>query len=273
MLGKPCLYPQQKSSLRMDNSLISSSPHTDEVQYLWLGLLRFMVFIVLPATTAKPAPEDNSRPDPRLSPSQHLRAQYATRHPLSPEPTVRTNDLIFGLHGFVLSAITYSQFWPQLWGWKRLAGVQRQASRTTLGLISGSLLALLIICIMVLANHDNGNNWKWIDVVLSNIHRKSTTGWSISQVLLDFIGGILSLAQLVIDSALQADWSGLLGNPVKLGLANTSLLFDIIFMTQHYILYGDVGKVVQQEDDVSGDPVNSSRRETDPLLHPSNDGR
>lgn len=60
------------------------------------------------------------------------------------------------------------------------------------------------------------------------------------QIQLDFVGGVLSLLQLVIDSSLQADWSGLAGNPVKFGLANISLAFDIIFMIQHYILYGPV---------------------------------
>lgn len=47
----------------------------------------------------------------------------------------------------------------------------------------------------------------------------------------------MSIAQLVIDSSLQSDWSGLTGNPAKLGLANISIVFDIIFMVQHYVLY------------------------------------
>lgn len=75
---------------------------------------------------------------------------------------------------------------------------------------------------------------------ISNYRRKSTVGWAIGQVLLDFGGGILSLVQLVIDSALQNDWSGLTGNPMKLGLANVSILFDVLFMVQHYVLYGPV---------------------------------
>ena len=41
----------------------------------------------------------------------------------------------------------------------------------------------------------------------------------------------------MIDSSLQNDWSGITGNPVKLGLANVSIVFDVIFMVQHYILY------------------------------------
>jgi len=78
---------------------------------------------------------------------------------------------------------------------------------------------------------------KYIPQAWVNYKRKSTSGWSIGQILLDFAGGIMSIAQLVIDSSLQADWSGLTGNPVKLGLGNVSIFFDIVFMTQHYILY------------------------------------
>ncbi len=78
---------------------------------------------------------------------------------------------------------------------------------------------------------------KYIPQAWANYQQKSTTGWSINQVLLDVIGGVLSIAQLVIDSSLQSDWSGLTGNPVKLGLGNISILFDILFMVQHYLLY------------------------------------
>lgn len=67
---------------------------------------------------------------------------------------------------------------------------------------------------------------------------------------MDFVGGILSIAQLVIDSSLQRDWSGITGNPVKLGLGQTAIVFDIIFMLQHYVLYRNAGKV-KQDGDVS----------------------
>lgn len=56
-------------------------------------------------------------------------------------------------------------------------------------------------------------------------------------MLLDFAGGWLSLAQLLIDSALENDWSGVTGNPVKFGLGNITIVFDVIFMLQHYVLY------------------------------------
>jgi cystinosin len=77
------------------------------------------------------------------------------------------------------------------------------------------------------------------------------------------------MLQLLIDSSLQADWSGLTGNPVKFGLANISLLFDIIFITQHYVLYGAVeekGERERREASANQDLQN----EHDPLLTRSN---
>lgn len=78
--------------------------------------------------------------------------------------------------------------------------------------------------------------------VITNFRNKSTNGWSIEQILLDFIGGILSIAQLGIDSYLQHDWSGITGNPVKFALGNLAIIFDIIFMVQHYYLYAGARK-------------------------------
>lgn len=68
-----------------------------------------------------------------------------------------------------------------------------------------------------------------------NYKRKSTAGWSIWQILLDFAGGIMSIFQLLIDSSLQNDWSGISGNLVKFLLGNVSIFFDIIFCVQHYM--------------------------------------
>ncbi|QDS71062.1 hypothetical protein FKW77_008717 [Venturia effusa] len=189
-----------------------------------------------------------------------IQRQYAYRHPLSPETTVRFNDFVFAAHGALLCVITYSQFFPAIWKFK--VGARQRASSVVLGIFWGSILGVAFIAILVRTRGKDGGNdpagWAWIDVIYSfgyvklictvfkycpqvyvNYKRKSTKGWSIDQILLDFTGGVLSLAQLLIDSALQADWSGLTGNPVKLGLSNVSMLFDIIFITQHYILYPD----------------------------------
>ena len=52
---------------------------------------------------------------------------------------------------------------------------------------------------------------KYIPQVYINYKLKSTVGWAIGQIVLDFAGGILSISQLFIDASLQADWSGITG--------------------------------------------------------------
>ncbi|KAJ0421877.1 PQ loop repeat-domain-containing protein [Aspergillus carlsbadensis] len=187
-----------------------------------------------------------------------IRGQYAARHPQSEEPTVRFNDFAFALHAVVLSFLVYTQFWPSIWGFK-VSRFQR-VSRPILGLFWGSFVAIAVVVFIVLAKSpDNGyepSNWAWIDVIYAlsyvklvitvvkyvpqawvNYKRKSTRGWSIVQILLDLTGGVLSLVQLIIDSAFQDDWSGVTGNPIKLLLSNVTIFFDLIFVIQHYVLY------------------------------------
>ena len=99
----------------------------------------------------------------------------------------------------------------------------------------------------------------------ANYNRKSTVGWSIEQILMDLLGGVLSIAQLVIDSGLQGDWSGITGNPVKLGLGNISILFDLIFIVQHYILYKGAGQVDEDESEAEGE--NLLDRSEEAVIH------
>lgn len=54
---------------------------------------------------------------------------------------------------------------------------------------------------------------------------------------MDFSGGLLSFLQLFIDSISTNNYSGFYGNYVKLLLSVISVLFDIIFIIQHYVLY------------------------------------
>lgn len=100
---------------------------------------------------------------------------------------------------------------------------------------------------------------KYIPQVLTNYRNRSTAGWSIAQILLDFMGGILSISQLSIDSYLQRDWSGITGNPVKLALGNVSICFDVIFIVQHYVIYAGKGKHDEENpllvDDEDGERV------------------
>lgn len=82
---------------------------------------------------------------------------------------------------------------------------------------------------------------KYAPQLIHNTRNRSTKGWDIRQILFDFSGGLLSIAQLGIDSYLQHDWSGVTGNPVKFFLGNVSMFYDLLFMGQHYCLYRDDG--------------------------------
>ncbi|KAL2863920.1 putative L-cystine transporter [Aspergillus lucknowensis] len=198
-----------------------------------------------------------------------VRRQYAARHPLSEEPTVRFNDFAFALHAVILSFLVYTQFWPSIWGFK-ISRFQR-VSKPIAGLFWGSLAAVAVVVCIVLAKSSDGGyeplTWAWIDVIYAlsyvklvitvvkyvpqawvNYKRKSTRGWSIVQILLDLTGGVLSLVQLVLDSAFQNDWGGFTGNPIKFLLSNVTIFFDLVFVIQHYILYRDA------EDSDKGNP-------------------
>ena len=65
------------------------------------------------------------------------------------------------------------------------------------------------------------------------------------------------MVQLVLDSyGSGGGWEGvatsLADNPGKLGLAGVSLFFDAVFIVQHYVLYGPVNPL-WQEDEVDSD--------------------
>lgn len=112
--------------------------------------------------------------------SPEIRSQYRARHSVSPEPTVRINDLAFGALGLSMSVVTYTQFWPRLWRWEHKSGVRRHVNSITMGIIWGSALAILTTILIVVAKGDAGDarGWAWIDVVCRmcsalrrNLHR------------------------------------------------------------------------------------------------------
>ena len=80
---------------------------------------------------------------------------------------------------------------------------------------------------------------KYLPQVYLNWKRKSTDGWSLENVLLDLTGGTLSLLQETLNSVAlgQPFFEPGAFNAVKFILSITSILFDSIFLFQHYVLY------------------------------------
>lgn len=82
---------------------------------------------------------------------------------------------------------------------------------------------------------------KYLPQVYLNWKRKSTVGWSIHNIVLDFSGGSLSLIQNLIDSingqSVISDGPQYALNFVKYAISIIAMFFDIIFVVQHFCLY------------------------------------
>jgi len=189
--------------------------------------------------------------------NQRVREDDATRNGGELPDLVKLNDVFFALHALVLTTVTLGQMY-----WFSPSPVLSPTVRISVAI---TFLALLLASIEVLArnirwNPDGDfishNLWTWlgfclltsfvklavtlvkyIPQALLNYKRKSTEGWSIGNIVLDFSGGMLSFAQLVVDASAKGDYSLITDNPVKLGLSFVSIGFDILFMVQHYWLY------------------------------------
>ena len=177
--------------------------------------------------------------------SSSVRAQYAAAHGGS-LPAVQLNDVFFGLHAVFATLVTLAQMALYERGGQSvslparallaalLLAIAVAAALAAAGTIS-TLEALLTLSYLKLVV----SLTKYVPQAVLNWRRRSTVGWSIHNVLLDFAGGLLSVSQLMLDCLVTGDWTGAIGDPVKFGLGFTSMVFDVIFMVQHYALYPD----------------------------------
>lgn len=158
-------------------------------------------------------------------------------------------DLVFALHAFALASVQLSQIFIY--------------DRGTQGSINKLWIIFLIACYLAVFvdwgidvfSHPLPNSAntilmmgyakaaitfvKYLPQVYLNWKRQSTVGWSLENVMLDLTGGSLSLTQEILNSvALDKPFfePGAF-NAVKFMLSITSILFDSIFLFQHYVLY------------------------------------
>ena len=75
---------------------------------------------------------------------------------------------------------------------------------------------------------------KYLPQFYWNYKRKSTVGWSIINILLDMTGGLFSFLQMGLEAIFGEDVEI---NPVKLILGIMVVIYDILFIIQHYCLY------------------------------------
>ncbi|XP_026671162.1 cystinosin homolog isoform X2 [Ceratina calcarata] len=171
--------------------------------------------------------------------------QYFSRYPKGLNP-VQVNDIFFALHATFATVITIVQCFIYETGSQRVS--------TTARIIHGIFAIFISICLLLAIIQTI--EWlqflyycsyvklsitliKYVPQAFYNYKRKSTVGWSIGNIFLDFTGGILSMLQMILNAYNYDDWDSIFGDPTKFGLGFFSVAFDIFFIIQHYVLYRD----------------------------------
>jgi len=177
-----------------------------------------------------------------------VQGQYFALHPRGINP-VQLNDVVFSMHGVLITLLTIAQCFIYDRGGQRVSlvacvlcgGAWLVSSVAVIATLSNVIT--LLTCLYFFAYIKLGTTLiKYVPQAYMNYRRKSTEGWSIGNVLLDFTGGVLSLAQMMLLNYISGDWSSIFGDPAKFGVSVFSLLFDVLFMVQHYGLYRDVSE-------------------------------
>eukprot|EP00088_Acartia_fossae_P009114 TRINITY_DN14403_c0_g1_i1.p1 TRINITY_DN14403_c0_g1~~TRINITY_DN14403_c0_g1_i1.p1 ORF type:complete len:402 (-),score=58.95 TRINITY_DN14403_c0_g1_i1:157-1362(-) len=172
-----------------------------------------------------------------------IQDEYFDNNPQGVNP-VQANDVFFAIHAVFACIITIIQC-------KIYQRGSQRVSRICIGILIVIFLFLGISLICSLAGVLTWLNLlyfcsyvklgitliKYIPQAYMNYRRKSTVGWSIGNILLDFTGGALSILQMILISYNNNDWGSIFGDPTKFGLGFFSILFDVLFIVQHYCLY------------------------------------
>ncbi|GBP27608.1 Cystinosin homolog [Eumeta japonica] len=175
--------------------------------------------------------------------SKEIQTQYFSRHPRGLNP-VQLNDVFFSLHAAFATLVTIVQCF--------LYEREDQRVSTT----GRSILGVFWVVVAVSAGLAAGGVVMWLDFLYycsyiklcitlikyvpqayMNYKRKSTVGWSIGNIFLDFVGGALSILQMVLNAYNYDDWVSFFGDATKFGLGLFSLVFDVFFILQHYVFY------------------------------------
>ncbi|XP_035508841.1 cystinosin isoform X2 [Morone saxatilis] len=173
----------------------------------------------------------------------YIKEEFLKRNPNGINP-VSANDVFFSLHAVLLCLVYVTQAAVYERGGQRV-------SWTALFLLLIGWTFALISLFVAVARQITWLDYlyyfsyiklavtliKYVPQAYMNYKRQSTEGWSIGNVLLDFTGGTLSILQMILQSYNNDEWRLIFGDPTKFGLGLFSVVFDILFMTQHYCLY------------------------------------
>eukprot|EP00300_Choanocystis_sp_HF-7_P008830 c16132_g1_i2.p1 GENE.c16132_g1_i2~~c16132_g1_i2.p1 ORF type:complete len:254 (+),score=46.71 c16132_g1_i2:27-764(+) len=145
-------------------------------------------------------------------------------------------DILFAAHALVCCIVTGIQCLIYERGGQRVSALGKF-------MLGGAVVGLSINSLL-LVRHVESAHWfaeqlgmtkvaisfgKYLPQAWLNYTRKSTVGWSIHNILLDFTGGFFSILELCIDASFNG-WTS--DNIPKLSLGLISAGFDVFFMLQ-----------------------------------------
>lgn len=175
--------------------------------------------------------------------SPTIQRQYHEKYGFQEMIPVAANDVAFSAHAVALTAFTLFQVLIYERG-------NQKVSKTCTAITTAVLASAVVCLIIAWPKH----SWLWlisvfntIQVIMTaikyipqaimNFRRKSTVGWSIGNILLDLLGGILNFGQMGVQSIDQDTLVNFYGNIGKTLLSLEVVFFDLIFIFQHYVLY------------------------------------
>ncbi|KAM5273173.1 cystinosin [Ctenodactylus gundi] len=173
----------------------------------------------------------------------YIQEQFLLKYPNGVNP-VENNDVFFSLHAVALTLIVIIQ----------CCLYERGGQRVSWPAVGFLALAWLFAFITMVVAAVGVTTWlqflfcfsyiklavtllKYFPQAYMNFYYKSTEGWSIGSVFLDFTGGSFSLLQMFLQSYNNDQWTLIFGDPTKFGLGIFSIFFDVVFFVQHYCLY------------------------------------
>ncbi|XP_045842297.1 cystinosin isoform X2 [Meles meles] len=172
-----------------------------------------------------------------------IKEQFFLKYPNGVNP-VDSNDVFFSLHAVALTLVVMVQCFLYEQG-------NQHVSWPTISFLVLSWVFVLITMILAAVGVITWLQFlfcfsyiklavtlvKYFPQAYMNFYYKSTEGWSIGNVLLDFTGGSFSLLQMFLQSYNNDQWTLIFGDPTKFGLGIFSIFFDVVFFIQHFCLY------------------------------------
>jgi cystinosin len=194
-----------------------------------------------------------------------VQQQYREKYGETELIPVAPSDVAFSIHAVILTSFTLYQVAIYDRG-------DQKASQTAVGLTAIAWGSAVIFLFIAWPKGD----WLWlvscfniIQLIFTSIKyipqayfnytRKSTIGWSIGNIILDMSGGLSNFAQMGVQSIDQHSVQNFTGNVGKIGLSLESVLFDVLFIVQHYFLYPHTESRVDEYLEIEeADPVAAS---------------